>query len=272
MSNFMTRAITGIVFVLVVLGAVLWRIEAFKVLIMLISAVSLFEFLRLYKDRDNSVNPYFGAISGGIVLLLYSFFRLEMNVAAFFLLIIVPLCLVLNQLFTYKKDIFSSAGLLLAGNFYFVYPFAMLLTFLENYNGDYKPEIFIYLLVIVWCNDTFAYLGGKLLGKHKLMPKVSPNKTVEGFVSGLVFAGIASFLMCYFGMFQVQIPWYKHIIIGVFFGTAATIGDLIQSSVKRMAGAKDSGNIFPGHGGMWDRFDGLIAVVWVYILSSPFFM
>ncbi|MCO6495505.1 MAG: phosphatidate cytidylyltransferase [Bacteroidetes bacterium] len=265
MSNFMQRALTGIVFVAVVLGAVLWRVESFRVLIVLISALSLFEFLKLYKEQENKVNPYFGAITGGLILLVYAVFIGEFKIPALGLFIALSLCLLLYNLFALKKDVFSSAGLLGLGYLYFVYPFILLVPLVDTNEGRYNYQLLLYLLIVVWSNDTFAYLGGKTFGKHKLMPKISPNKTIEGFISGILFCGLASYLMIRFGLFENQIPWYTHIYAGIIFGTAATIGDLIQSAVKRMVGAKDSGNLLPGHGGIWDRFDGFIAVVWVYV-------
>lgn len=271
MSNFMQRALTGIVFVVVVLGAVLWRVESIRVLITLISAMSLFEFLRLYQKKEYSVNPYFGAITAALILLVYAVFIWEYDIPVTGSLIAVSFGLLVYNLFSIKNDVFMPPGLLLIGFVYFVLPFAFLIPLIDTQDGSYNYQLFIYLLVIVWSNDTFAYLGGKTFGKHKLMPKISPNKTIEGFVSGMLFAGLASFLMFRFGLFSTQISWYAHVVAGVLFGTAATVGDLIQSAVKRMAGAKDSGNLLPGHGGVWDRFDGLIAVVWIYVLFSNLF-
>jgi phosphatidate cytidylyltransferase len=106
-------------------------------------------------------------------------------------------------------------------------------------------------------NDTFAYLSGITLGKHKLFESVSPKKTIEGFIGGIVFSIIAGILLAKFYMEEPIIYW---IIIALIVGFFGTLGDLIESKFKRVAGVKDSGNIMPGHGGFLDRLDSIIFV------------
>ena len=119
------------------------------------------------------------------------------------------------------------------------------------------------VFVILWANDTFAYLTGRLLGKHKLFERISPGKTIEGSIGGLVFtlAGIM--------LFSHYVDWlslWQAIGMGLIAVVFGTLGDLCESMLKRQAGVKDSGNLIPGHGGVLDRFDSvLFAVPFVYV-------
>jgi len=113
---------------------------------------------------------------------------------------------------------------------------------------------------IVWTNDTFAYLVGKNFGKHKLLERISPKKTIEGFIGGFVFALIAGYIISITTESLTTLYW---LIISIIMSIFGTLGDLIQSKFKRQAGVKDSGTIMPGHGGIYDRLDSVI-------FASPF--
>lgn len=127
-----------------------------------------------------------------------------------------------------------------------------------------QPQLLLLLLIIVWLADTSAYFGGRWFGKHKLAPSISPNKTLQGVASAFVVA--ACLLPLAMWIFHATIadltPW----IVLLFSTTLAVIvGDLFESFLKRQAGVKDSGNIFPGHGGILDRLDGLIAAAPIFL-------
>lgn len=120
----------------------------------------------------------------------------------------------------------------------------------------YKPELLVGIFFIIWVNDSFAYLTGKNFGKHKLLERISPKKTIEGFLGGLFMAIVAGIGLYYFVGSGYQLwQWIVLAFIVAFFGT---IGDLIQSKIKRQAAVKDSGSIMPGHGGIFDRMDSII--------------
>jgi phosphatidate cytidylyltransferase len=135
---------------------------------------------------------------------------------------------------------------------------------------DYNPKIIIGLFVLIWTNDTFAYLVGKSMGKHKLFERISPKKTIEGFLGGVVFAAFAGFLISKlyiqpkadFSTKSILIWMIIALIVSIF----GTIGDLIESKFKRVAGVKDSGSIMPGHGGVLDRLDSVIFVAPIIFL------
>lgn len=126
---------------------------------------------------------------------------------------------------------------------------------------------FLLALLVTWLSDTFAYLVGKTLGRRKLIPRVSPNKTVEGAIGGLAAAAITAILCDQ--IFGMELGIAPAIAIGILLGLAGQIGDLAESMLKRMRGVKDSGTLIPGHGGMLDRIDALIFVVVVAWLIAP---
>lgn len=121
----------------------------------------------------------------------------------------------------------------------------------------------ILLAMIIAVFDTSAYFVGRSIGKYKLAPKISPNKTLEGFVGGIVFSVVCVIPLHYLFLCQISLIYY--ILITIFLAILSQCGDLIESALKRKHGIKDSGNLIPGHGGILDRFDG-------YILTVPFFM
>ena len=126
------------------------------------------------------------------------------------------------------------------------------------------------IFVGAWITDIFAYFTGKFLGKHKLIPEVSPKKTVEGSIGGIVFCSLFFVLYGFILTKLVSISSISYIvlaIVGIIISIVAQIGDLTMSQIKRKFGVKDYGKIFPGHGGMLDRFDSIIAVALVLIIA-----
>lgn len=149
----------------------------------------------------------------------------------------------------------------------------ILLGFLPNLDdpgqgGQNDQGYVLSMLVMIWTFDTFAYLVGKLFGKHKLAPKISPLKTVEGFLGGFVFASVAAILLDCFLLPEAPVWFWGVALLLVTF--AGTTGDLLQSWLKRRAGVKDSGRLMPGHGGFFDRFDSLLLVIplWLLLMAS----
>lgn len=144
---------------------------------------------------------------------------------------------------------------------------AMSLGLLARLRLDYEsPWIFFIPLLICWGGDTFAYTIGKTLGRHKMFPIISPNKTWEGFFAGLLGAGIGAVLA---GSLGAGYPVLLMVFLGIAGGAAAVVGDLMESAMKRDAGVKDSGSLLAGHGGLFDRFDSLlisVPVVWLLLV------
>ncbi len=138
--------------------------------------------------------------------------------------------------------------------FYMIASF-LFLTIIPTYSETYTPKILIGIFILIWTNDTFAYLIGKSFGKHKLFKRISPNKTVEGFLGGIIFSFLVGYLIYIFTEGLTLIIWMGLALIISIFGT---YGDLVQSRMKRQASVKDSGNLMPGHGGLFDRLDSIL--------------
>ena len=143
-----------------------------------------------------------------------------------------------------------------------------LASLLPHESITFSPGIIIGFFLLIWANDTGAYLAGVTFGKHRLMESISPKKTWEGFFGGLVIAAIVAWLLSgWLGVVDTA-GW---ISISVIISVAGTYGDLIESMLKRSAGVKDSGSILPGHGGFLDRFDStIISFPLVYLFISLF--
>ncbi|WP_159950715.1 phosphatidate cytidylyltransferase [Polaribacter septentrionalilitoris] len=258
MRNLFRRSFSGIIYVLIFLSAILFSKESYIALVSLFSVLCIWEFSRLIN---------FKSIVGYVFFLLAMFLMLKRpeNYAITGILIITLLSAIylMYQLFTKKEIKFSNdrskLGLLIR---YLV--FSMLfLVFLPIYKGAYHPNLMICILIMIWVNDSFAFLVGKNFGRTKLFVSVSPKKTIEGFLGGFVFALLAAFAISKFNKEFTVLNW---LIIAVIISVIGTIGDLIESKFKRQANIKDSGNIMPGHGGILDRLDSLLfAAPFVYL-------
>ncbi|MAO71285.1 MAG: hypothetical protein CMD02_02100 [Flavobacteriales bacterium] len=150
--------------------------------------------------------------------------------------------------------------------FHFFYVWMLMLSI----DLDSKTLRFIYILT--WTFDTFAYLFGIRFGKHKIMPSVSPKKSWEGFIGGLVSTIVASLILFQLNLFEKeQVSLFLLIGIGIILPFTASIGDFLESYFKRQAGVKDSGSLIPGHGGILDRMDAfMITIPIIYILTNLF--
>ncbi|WP_284653571.1 phosphatidate cytidylyltransferase [Flavobacterium terrisoli] len=264
MTTTVTRALSGAVYVLLLVGATLYSPYSFLLLFGLLLLFSVVEFCKLV-----SLKPIFPL---AIATVGYVLCNLNHTVKTNEILLLIAALLVSIRalLFLFeKKDRFldtQAKYVFLIG--YLIIPIIIFtkipFVYLKDEPGiQYKPEIIISILVIIWANDTFAYLVGITMGKNKLFERISPKKTIEGFVGGVIFAIVAGVLLAQFYLHQEAIKW---IIIAMIVSAFGTLGDLIESKFKRIAGVKDSGNIMPGHGGFLDRLDSIIFVApFVYL-------
>ena len=170
--------------------------------------------------------------------------------------------LLIKDLFSEKRiPLFQSKQYIIT-TFYLSSAFVFLVL-IADYFSSYNPNILLGSFILVWVNDSFAYLIGKNFGKQKLFPSISPKKTVEGFLGGLFFACIASYFIAHYSDTLKFSHW---LMLGIIISVFGTLGDLIESKFKRQAGVKDSGVIMPGHGGLLDRLDSIIfAAPFIYL-------
>ena len=251
----------------ILITAIVWNKYTVAGLFFLVAIMGLFEFFHLMEKAGFSPKKRAAIPIAGVIYTIISAYSFgEINFA--FLLFIFPLLvvLVLLELFRKSDSPVSNFAFSIVGILYVVIPLSMLNFFV--YNADfydtldiegYKYILLLAFFVIQWSNDTGAYLCGRFFGKTKLFERISPNKTWEGAIGGGVFALLAGFIFAYFSEGNIA-HWLAIAALIVVFGT---LGDLTESQIKRSVGVKDSGNIMPGHGGILDRFDGVL-------FSAPF--
>ena len=231
-----------------------------KAFIFVLSVAALYEFYNAVHAKNfKPIN-----IAGYILLLIYYFcnnnFEIMMYilVLATFILLIIP---VMNLKYTFIDVALTILGFLYAG---------VLFSFVYLVNTKPSGAFLVWLIFIgSWLCDTAAFYSGKFFGKHKLCPEVSPKKTVEGSIGGMigatVFSGIYGIII---SRYTNVIPTYHYFLIGALCGIVGQLGDLVASSIKRYAGIKDYSNLIPGHGGILDRFDSIIfssAAIFYYL-------
>ena len=256
MNETIIRSLSGLVYISLLIWATLFSRETFLVLFGLLLLQTVNEFCTLVKlPRIQSI------ILAAVLYFIFAFF-LAQNKFTDFGLIIASLFVCFKLMFWLLKDkllptIKEENWMNLIG--YIILPF-IFITKIPLINDNFIPSIIIGIFILIWTNDTFAYVVGKSIGKHKLFESISPKKTIEGFFGGFVFAILASYLISKYyieGSITNHYIWIGFAVIVSIFGT---IGDLIESKFKRLANVKDSGKIMPGHGGILDRLDSVIFV------------
>ncbi len=252
------RSTSGLVYVVLFLGAILFSEVSYIVLISFFGIVAIWEFSKIVKFESGI--PYLLLLLG-----VYYFITNDYPPVIFGALILTLLCSIRLVVHLYNSDrIYPNTLLEKLDLFirYLILPFCYLII-LPYHKGVYTPSIIIGVLCLIWTNDTFAFLVGRSLGKRKLFESVSPNKTVEGFIGGVVFSLLTGILFYYYAGIHTFLDW---IFIALIVSIIGSIGDLVESKFKRQAKVKDSGSIMPGHGGILDRLDSLIFVVpFVYL-------
>lgn len=251
MSETVTRAISGVIYIALLIGATLYSPLTFELLFGCFMFIASYEFAKLIK-LPKSLAMIISLMASSCVFWVRDI--MPINIIAIFASVI--LLALLAELFSTRKPNRSFPVKLIIFLGYIIAAFTAIL-FLPYANGDFNPYIIIGMMILIWTNDTFAYIVGKKIGKNKLFERISPKKTIEGFIGGLVFSIIASIILSQFFHFFSVTVWISSAIFVSIFGT---IGDLVESHFKREAGVKDSGSIMPGHGGILDRLDSVIFV------------
>ena len=287
MNETLKRTISGAVYIALLLTSILFSTESFIILFGIFLVITIYEFSNLV-NLNKVFSILFGTLLYSAIVLVSHYgkqtaaylnnlfksnLNLELNIQQLDLVllavtIVVSIkCILFLFYDSVQKVSISSKYLYLLG--YITLPFIFIVKISFGTN-DYNPKIILGLFILIWTNDTFAYLVGKSMGKHKLFERVSPKKTIEGFLGGAVFAAFAGFLISKlyiqpnpaFSSKSILIWTIIALIVSVF----GTIGDLIESKFKRIAGVKDSGSIMPGHGGILDRLDSVIFVAPIIFL------
>jgi phosphatidate cytidylyltransferase len=279
LSNFYRRTLTAVWIVIFILGGFWLHPLSFFVTGFVILAGSLYEYYKMI--RDSGVNPQMiNGILAGTTLYSVSTLVAAGYLSKEYLLIIVPLILVImiSELYRKQEKPFDSLAHTFFALIYIALPLSLfpfsafsrtgLSSLIHQGSIVFSPGIIVGFFLLLWANDTAAYLVGITLGKHRLMERISPKKSWEGFFGGLVIAVLAAWLLSgWLGVLDTA-GW---MVVAVIISITGTFGDLIESMLKRSMGVKDSGTIMPGHGGFLDRFDSaIVSFPLVYLFISLF--
>jgi phosphatidate cytidylyltransferase len=256
MKEIHIRLLSGILYVLLLIFS-LFSQHAIIALFFVFGLICMGEFKKLIQLKSNI--PYLIFI---ILYIVFSYWQLALNTdnglneitqILMVITIFVELFLI-KDLFSGKIiPLFSTKRFILT-TFYLSSGFVFLVL-ITNYYKVYNPSILLGSFILVWVNDSFAYIIGKNFGKQKLFERISPKKTVEGFLGGLFFSCIGSYFIA---TFTETLNFTNWLILAIIISVFGTLGDLIESKFKRQAHVKDSGVIMPGHGGLLDRLDSII--------------
>lgn len=257
------RAIFGAIYVAVIVAGILCGPFCFLIMLLLLSTLSVNEFLTMV-DREPE-NPSDATVCmllrsldcvGAAVLIVTAWTDMLFlpGIVTYIIYLIMRLTI---QLWVHNRDAIRSISSSFMAQLYIALPIAMM-----NFIYHVSPHLLLLLFILVWVNDTFAYLVGCNFGRHRLWERISPKKSWEGFWGGLVMTA-ATAALCgllwrgYFGGYTIAFMT----VIGITVSVAGTIGDLVESLLKRTVGVKDSGNLIPGHGGILDRIDSILLVI-----------
>jgi phosphatidate cytidylyltransferase len=267
MNNFVTRALTGTTIVLAIVASITVHPYTYAGLF----AIGTFLLMRELEDmlcKDKTPALLVTSVVLGIGSFLLSFMHFQNSLPSkWMLLLIFPLwALFLFVLFNRYENPFSKVAIYLLIALYISLPMFSL-NILAFSEGAYNPYLLISFFIMVWINDTGAYIVGVNFGKHRLFERISPKKSWEGFWGGLVLTVIVAYLLHLWIQQGSLALW---LISGFMVSIFATLGDLVESMLKRSVNIKDSGNLLPGHGGVLDRFDG--ALFAAPVMSVLFFL
>jgi len=268
LNNRMTRILVAIIAIPLIVFISYYGRLPFYLMILFIGLTAFYEFSKMSFNKSVFVNIPVGLIS--VFFIITNSYIDVLNFKHLSLMIIV--ILLLNELFRNNKSAINNLGATLIGIFYiglFAGTIIGIREFFGLTTGNYQHGgiLIISIFATIWICDSAAYFLGSAFGKHKLFPRVSPNKSWEGAIAGFIFAVITMILVKLWALNILS--WQDAVVIGIIIGTIGQLGDLVESLIKRDAGVKDSSNIIPGHGGIFDRFDSLLMsspVIYLYLV------
>jgi phosphatidate cytidylyltransferase len=277
LNNFFRRTLTGAYIVIFILGGFWLHPVSFFIAGLVMLVGSLYEYYRIVSKQGIKVQSFAGIITG-----LTGYVMATMAAAGFiglkYIMVVLPMLILIMgaELYRNADRPFDSIAHTFFPLIYSVLPLSLfpfsayghtgLAPLLSHGQLVFSPGIVIGFFLLIWANDTGAYLVGVTLGKHRLFERISPKKSWEGFIGGIILAVVVSWLLSSWLGIVSPLKWA---VMALIISVAGTYGDLVESMLKRSAGIKDSGNIMPGHGGFLDRFDSTVfsfPLIFLFIL------
>lgn len=287
MKNLIIRTISGIVFVAVVVGCILWGLLSYAILFAAISGLTTWEFCTIINQHlDCQINRIITTTASVYFFAALMAFNMNMTGSEVFIPYLITIVyLLVSEIYFKNNNSLLNWSFALMSQIYIALPFALLNTLsffgvsmgIGSHDIFYNPIFTLSVFIFIWVGDSAAYGFGTWLGRNKLFPRISPKKSWEGTISAFIISVIISQIIAtYFTYFSTdndlynRLAWAGLSIVVVGFGTW---GDLVESLIKRRLGIKDSGAFLPGHGGLLDRFDSsLIAIpmaaIYIYTLNQ----
>ncbi len=291
MKNLITRTIFGVLFVVIMVGGIIWRPDSFILLFAIITGMTVWEYTGLVSSKGIVVNRFISTVAGVYFYLAVAAWCIGLTDGFIVLVpyIITIIYLFISELYLKRQDPIGSWAYTMLGQMYIAIPFSLinLLAFGITDNSSepsYNWLLPLSLFIFLWANDTGAYCVGSLLGKHRLFQRISPKKSWEGSIGGAILVMLIAYAIGYTNnmtlydadnqptLFSASLSIIEWMGLGAVVVVFGTWGDLVESLFKRTLGIKDSGNVIPGHGGMLDRFDSSLmaipaAVAYLYTIA-----
>ena len=291
MKNLITRTIFGVLFVVIMVGGIVWRPDSFILLFAIITGMTVWEYTGLVSSKGIVVNRFISTVAGVYFYLAVAAWCIGLTDGFIVLVpfVITIIYLYISELYLKHRDPIGSWAYTMLGQMYIAIPFSLINLLAFGITGSSSEPSYNWLLplslfIFLWANDTGAYCVGSLLGKHRLFQRISPKKSWEGSIGGAILVMLIAYAIGYTNnmtlydadnqptLFSASLSIIEWMGLGAVVVVFGTWGDLVESLFKRTLGIKDSGNVIPGHGGMLDRFDSSLmaipaAVAYIYTIT-----
>ncbi len=263
MTEFFKRSITGILYTFLLLSAVFLSNDAFDFLFLIFGLICLYELKKITKLSGYYIFIAFLTLWWLFVYLIQE----KISIHIFLLLTLTINLFLITHIFSKKQKIQTNTQKFIINLFYLGGGF-IFLTKIPYNNNQFSEFLIIGIFILISINDSFAYLTGKLIGKHHPFKHISPKKTTEGFIGGFIFSILAAYIL---SLYDDAINTKQWMLLAIITTITGNLGDLLESKFKRDANVKDSGAILPGHGGLLDRLDSLVfAAPFIYVTLKIF--